>query len=179
MIQLPTRRTKKPTALDYMQRYYNRIIIWAMQHRKKVLISGVLAFVAGIGILSLVRQQFFPLAERDQFVMDVWLPEGTRIEATDAAVRRIEGALSKEKEVRSYTTFLGLQLSAFLLQRQPACPQSQLRTDAGQYAYREGHAEAGWSSFAKNCRSWRPRPKCSSRNCNRAMSWRRRSRCAS
>jgi multidrug efflux pump subunit AcrB/outer membrane protein TolC len=106
-------KDKKPTALDYMQRYYNRIIVWAMQHRKKVLISGVLAFVAGIGILSLVRQQFFPLAERDQFVMDVWLPEGTRIEATDAAVRRIEGVLSKEKEVRSYTSFLGSSFPRF------------------------------------------------------------------
>ena len=104
---------KKPTALDYMQRYYNQIIAWAMHHRKKVLISGVLAFIGGIGILSLVRQQFFPLAERDQFVMDVWLPEGTRIEATDAAVRRIEGVLSKEKEVRSYTSFLGSSFPRF------------------------------------------------------------------
>jgi multidrug efflux pump subunit AcrB/outer membrane protein TolC len=106
-------KDKKPTALDYMQRYYNRIIVWAMRHRKKVLISGVLAFVGGIGILSLVRQQFFPLAERDQFVMDVWLPEGTRIEATDAAVRRIEGVLSKQKEVRSYTSFLGSSFPRF------------------------------------------------------------------
>ena len=61
----------------------------------------------GIGILSIVRQQFFPLAERDQFIMDVWLPEGARIEATDAAVRRIEDTLRKDKEVRSYTSFFG------------------------------------------------------------------------
>lgn len=106
-------KEKKPTALDHMQRYYNAIIAWAMLHRKKVLIAGALSFVAGIGILSLVRQQFFPLAERDQFVMDVWLPEGTRIEATDAAVRRIEASLSKEKEVRSYTSFLGSSFPRF------------------------------------------------------------------
>ena len=71
------------------------------------------AFIAGIGILSLVRQQFFPLAERDQFILDVWLPEGTRIEATDATVRRIEAVLSKEKEVRSYTSFLGSSFPRF------------------------------------------------------------------
>ncbi len=29
-------KDKKPTALDYMQRYYNQIIAWAMHHRKKV-----------------------------------------------------------------------------------------------------------------------------------------------
>src|SRR5215469_6470783 len=106
-------KAKKPTALDYMQRYYNQIIAWAMHHRKKVLIAAVVTFVAGIGILSLVRQQFFPLAERDQFVLDVWLPEGTRIEATDATVRRIEAVLSKESEVRSYTSFLGSSFPRF------------------------------------------------------------------
>jgi multidrug efflux pump subunit AcrB/outer membrane protein TolC len=106
-------KDKKPTALDYMQLYYNRIIAWAMLHRKKVLISGVIAFAGGVGILSLVRQQFFPLAERDQFVMDIWLPEGSRIEATDAAVHRIENVLSKEKEVRSYTSFLGSSFPRF------------------------------------------------------------------
>jgi len=90
-------KEKKPTALDYMQNYYNRIITWAMHHRKKVLVAGVISFVAGIGILTLVRQQCFPLAERDQFVLDVWRPEGSRIEATDATVLRIEAALSKEK----------------------------------------------------------------------------------
>ena len=104
---------KKPTALDYMQRYYNQIIAWAMHHRKKVLIAAVISFVAGIGILSLVRQQFFPLAERDQFILDVWLPEGTRIESTDATVRRIEAVLNKEGDVHNYTSFLGSSFPRF------------------------------------------------------------------
>jgi len=122
-------KEKKPTALDHMQRYYNRIIASAMQHRKKVLIAAVITFVAGIGILSLVRQQFFPLAERDQFVMDVWLPEGSRIEATDAAVRRIEDVLHKEKEVRSYTSFLGSSAPRFYYNvnpQQPAANYAQI-----------------------------------------------------
>lgn len=117
-------KEKKPTALDYMQRYYNGIIVWAMQHRKKVLIAAVISFAAGIGILSLVRQQFFPLAERDQFVMDVWLPEGTRIEATDAAVRRIEDVLQKKAEVRSYTSFLGASFPRFYYNVNPVPPAS-------------------------------------------------------
>lgn len=117
-------KDKKPTALDHMQRYYNQIIGWAMHHRKKVLIAAVLAFVAGIGILSLVRQQFFPLAERDQFVMDVWLPEGARIEATDAAVRRIEDVLRKNSEVRSYTSFLGASFPRFYYNVNPVPPAS-------------------------------------------------------
>jgi len=115
-------KEKKPTALDHMQRYYNQIITWAMQHRRKVLISGVIAFVVGVGILSQVRQQFFPLAERDQFVMDIWLPEGSRIEATDAAVRRIENVLGSNAEVRSFTSFLGSSAPRFYYNVNPQEP---------------------------------------------------------
>ena len=90
-----------------MQRYYNMLITWAMQHRIKVLIAAGVILVLGIGIFTRVPEQFFPLAERDQFIMDVWLPEGSRIEAVDAAVQRIEGTLRQNPEVRSYTSFFG------------------------------------------------------------------------
>jgi multidrug efflux pump subunit AcrB/outer membrane protein TolC len=116
------KKAKKFNALDYMQRYYNRIITWAMQRRKKVLAAAAIAFVAGIGILSLVRQQFFPLAERDQFIIDVWLPEGSRIETTDADVHRIEGVLRRNKEVRSYTSFLGFSSPRFYYNVNPVPP---------------------------------------------------------
>jgi len=115
-------KERKLTPLDHMQRIYNNIIIWAMSHRGTVLIAAALILVIGIGILSLVRQQFFPLAERDQFVMDVWLPEGSRIEATDAAIRNIEAVLRQKTEVRSYTSFLGASAPRFYYNVNPQPP---------------------------------------------------------
>ena len=113
---------RKLTPLDHMQRYYNKIITWAMQNKKLVLVSSVLAVVAGLGLLSLVPQLFFPLAERDQFVMDVWLPEGSKIEATDAAVRKIEAVLSREPLMKSYTSFLGESAPRFYYNVNPQAP---------------------------------------------------------
>jgi multidrug efflux pump subunit AcrB/outer membrane protein TolC len=113
---------RKLTPLDHMQRYYNKIITWAMENKQAVLVWSVIAVVAGIGILRLVPQLFFPLAERDQFVMDVWLPEGTKIEATDAAVRRIEAVLSHEPLVKEYTSFLGESAPRFYYNVNPQAP---------------------------------------------------------
>ena len=113
---------RKLTPLDHMQKNYNRIITWAMCNKKLVLVSSVAAFVVGVAILRMVPQLFFPLAERDQFVMDVWLPEGAKIEATDAAVRRIETVLSKESQVRSYTSFLGESAPRFYYNVNPQAP---------------------------------------------------------
>jgi multidrug efflux pump subunit AcrB len=120
--QEATTGERKLTPLDHMQRYYNKIITWAMQNKKLVLVSSVLAVVLGLGLLALVPQLLFPLAERDQFVMDVWLPEGTKIEATDAAVRRIEAILSQEPLIKSYTSFLGESAPRFYYNVNPQAP---------------------------------------------------------
>jgi multidrug efflux pump subunit AcrB/outer membrane protein TolC len=113
---------RKLTPLDHMQRYYIIIITWAMRNKRTVLVSSVLAVAAGVGILLLVPQLLFPLAERNQFVMDVWLPEGTKIETTDATVRRIETVLRQEPLIESYASFLGASAPRFYYNVNPQLP---------------------------------------------------------
>ena len=64
-------------------------------------------------VLRHVPERLFPFAERDQFVVDVWLPEGWKVEATEDAVRRIEAVLHQEKEVVNYTSFIGSSFPRF------------------------------------------------------------------
>jgi multidrug efflux pump subunit AcrB/outer membrane protein TolC len=113
---------RKTSAIEHMQNYYNRAITWAMHNRRVVLTSAVVIFIAGLGVLQLVKQQFFPLAERDQFVMDVWMPEGTRIEATDAAVRKIENVVSHDPLVKNYSSFIGTGAPRFYYNVTPQPP---------------------------------------------------------
>jgi multidrug efflux pump subunit AcrB/outer membrane protein TolC len=113
---------KKFSMIDSMQRTYNRVIGWSMENRRIVLISGAAIFLAGLGVLQLVKQQFFPLAERDQFVMDIWMPEGSRIEATDAAVRRVEQAIQSDTAIKSYSSFIGSGAPRFYYDISPQPP---------------------------------------------------------
>jgi len=112
----------KTSAIEHIQRYYNCAITWAMRNRRMVLTSAVVIFIAGLGVLQLVKQQFFPLAERDQFVMDVWLPEGARVEATDAAVRKIEKVVQSEPLVKNCASFLGTSAPRFYYNINPQPP---------------------------------------------------------
>jgi outer membrane protein TolC len=73
-------------------------------------------------VLQHIPQRFFPFAERDQFVIDVWLPEGWKVEATQAAVERIEAALQHEKEVVNYTSFIGSSAPRFYYNVNPQLP---------------------------------------------------------
>jgi multidrug efflux pump subunit AcrB/outer membrane protein TolC len=115
-------KPKKPSLLDYMQKGYNVLIGWAMQHKKRTLVGTVLAFVAGLGLLAIVPQHLFPMAEREQFIIDVWRPEGTKIESTDETVRRIEAVLAHEPVVKEYASYLGSSFPRFYYNVNPQIP---------------------------------------------------------
>ena len=115
-------KPEKLSLLDYMQKGYNVIIARAMQHKKQVLAGTVLAFMAGLGLLAIVPQHLFPMAEREQFVIDVWLPEGTRIETTDATTQRIEAVLSHESLVKEYASYIGSSFPRFYYNVNPQIP---------------------------------------------------------
>ena len=113
---------KRRSPLELLQVIYNRVIVLAMRRKPIALAAGVLAVIGGALTLQHIPQRFFPFAERDQFVVDVWLPEGWKVEATDSAVRRIEAVLGHEKAVVNYTSFVGSSAPRFYYNVNPQLP---------------------------------------------------------
>src|SRR5579884_127715 len=93
--------------LDKLQAGYNFLIGYFMARKKFAVVMGVAAFVAGVALFGTVREQFFPSAERNQFVIDLWMAQGSRIESTDAVMKRIEKHLAAKTGVVHYATFVG------------------------------------------------------------------------
>jgi len=118
----PEQGNKRRGPLEIMQWIYNHVIVVAMKVKPVAVACGVLAVATGAVVLHRVPEQFFPFAERDQFVIDVWLPEGWKVEATDAAVRRIEQVLREEKEVVGFTSFIGSSSPRFYYNVNPQLP---------------------------------------------------------
>jgi multidrug efflux pump subunit AcrB/outer membrane protein TolC len=110
--------------LVWMQKNYGYGIRFAMRHKVMALGGAGLALVAGALMLQFVPRQFFPSAERNQFVIDVFAPEGTRIGATDEMAVRIEKRLSREPLVRDYSTYLGGSAPRFYYNVNPQQPAS-------------------------------------------------------
>ncbi len=93
--------------LGAMQRLYERTMRVAMPRKGLTLALSAAAFVAGVVMLRLIPMRFFPAAERAQFVVDVWTPEGTRFEATDAVVQRLAASVRRVAGVRAVGSFTG------------------------------------------------------------------------
>jgi multidrug efflux pump subunit AcrB/outer membrane protein TolC len=113
---------KKKGLLDRLQDKYGILITMFMKRKGLAFTLGIAAVVVGVMLFVFVPQQFFPSAERNQFVIDVWMPQGTRIEATDAVMGRIEKALSSRKGVEHYATFVGQSAPRFYYNVNPQQP---------------------------------------------------------
>ncbi|KAF0220277.1 MAG: acriflavin resistance [Geobacteraceae bacterium] len=117
-----THGKEKKSLLDRLQDKYGILINIFMNRKWLAFTLGGCAFVFGVMLFALVPQQFFPSAERDQFVIDVWMPQGTRIEATDAVMGRIEKTLGSSKGVAHYATFVGQSSPRFYYNVNPQQP---------------------------------------------------------
>lgn len=113
---------EKKNLLDRLQDTYGVWIKIFMNRKWLAFTLGGCAFVFGVALFALVPQQFFPSAERNQFVIDVWMPQGTRIEATDTVMQRIEHALGSRKGVAHYATFVGQSAPRFYYNVNPQQP---------------------------------------------------------
>jgi multidrug efflux pump subunit AcrB len=93
--------------LDLVLRGYGAIIRPIVRHPGPVIALALLSLPAGGGLALLVKQKFFPAAERAQFVIEVDLPLGTRLEATDRAVREVERRLHGDPRIPRFAAFVG------------------------------------------------------------------------
>ena len=110
--------------LDVLQAGYNLGIVYFMRHKVTAMVMGIAAVAAGVGLYVSLQQQFFPSAERNQFVIDVWMPQGTRIDTTDQVMRRIESGLRMRKDVAHFASFLGQSAPRFYYNVNPQLPDA-------------------------------------------------------
>ena len=69
---------------------YIKVVTWAIHHRVKMTIGGLVFLVSGIFVLSKLPTQFFPYDLNPLFYIDVWTPENASLAVTNTAARRAE-----------------------------------------------------------------------------------------
>jgi multidrug efflux pump len=96
-------------------RRFRALVTWCVAHRWVVIGTTVIAFGLSIAGFGLVQQQFFPSANRPELVVDLWLPSGASIVATDREAQRFERVLDADPDVESYVAYIGAGSPRFYL----------------------------------------------------------------
>src|SRR6188474_1341515 len=105
-----------------MYRGLRAVVQWCVDHRVKVVLATVGVFVLSIVGFGHVQQQFFPLSERPELFLQLRLPEGTAFNVTEKSVKIAEALLKDDKDIATYTSYVGQGSPRFWLGLNPQLP---------------------------------------------------------
>lgn len=86
---------------------FRQALRWTIQRRYVVLGAMVLLLVIAGWAFRFIPQQFMPLLNKQYFSVDVWLPEGTRIEESDRQMTEMTAYLNSLEGVKKVSSFVG------------------------------------------------------------------------
>jgi multidrug efflux pump subunit AcrB len=113
----------RKSLLDYLQLGFDKAVEFCFRWPKSTIAVGVAAVVLAIGIAGKVDPEFFPISERNQFNMEVWMPSGSSLQQTETTVKRLEDLLKKDKRVVQVTSFMGMSSPRFHTAYAPEPPR--------------------------------------------------------
>jgi multidrug efflux pump len=105
-----------------MYRGLRSVVAWCVEHRIKVVVATVGIFALSIVGFGRVQQQFFPLSERPELFLQLRLPEGTAFNVTEKSVQEAEKLLKDNKDIATYTSYVGRGSPRFWLGLNPQLP---------------------------------------------------------
>ncbi|MGH8128282.1 MAG: efflux RND transporter permease subunit [Gammaproteobacteria bacterium] len=103
-------------------RWFRARVTWCLDHRGAVVGVTVLLFVAAIGLFAFVPKQFFPLSDRNELVVDMWLPQAATFVESERQATLFDNKIKSDPDVVSYITYVGAGSPRFYL---PLKVQSQ------------------------------------------------------
>ena len=118
----PTEKKKGFNLLDLVQNGYESMLRWTFRNPRITLIGGLTAFVLSVWLLSSLPMRMMPIADRDQFAVEIYLPQGSSLQQTAQVCDSVKNLLMKDNRVKSVTAFTGTSSPRFQTTYAPNFP---------------------------------------------------------
>lgn len=103
---------------------FRRALRWTI-HKRYLVVAGMVLLLIVSGLcFRLIPKEFMPLLNKQYFTVDMWLPEGSRIETTDALSQQVVDYLKTHEEVVDVASFIGQTPPRYYLANAAYGPQS-------------------------------------------------------
>lgn len=104
-------------------RKFRGILDTCLIHRKTVILFALVCLLGSIGLLKLVKQEFFPESVRPEVITELNLPEGSGLAKSDAAMQTLTKALDGDPDIDHYSAYIGKSAPRFILVLNPVQPR--------------------------------------------------------
>lgn len=104
--------------------WFRRILKWFLRHRKTVLAGTAVVFGVSLWGMGHIRQEFFPPSLRPEIIVEMRLPQGSSMEASQSEADRMAAFLDAHKEdMENYSSYVGVGAPRFVLTLEPVLQQ--------------------------------------------------------
>lgn len=86
---------------------YKRLLVWALNHRKRVIVIVAAMFVASLALFPLIGAEFMPKMDQGMVTVTAEMPNGTALEETNKVAASVEKIAMGIPEVESIFTTVG------------------------------------------------------------------------
>ena len=97
-----------------VQKAYNRVLKFTFRHPWLTILGGIAVILFSSVIIPTLKIRLFPYADRDQFAVEVFLPDGKGISDTEHIADSVYNVLKKDKNVVGITSFIGCSSPRFM-----------------------------------------------------------------
>ncbi len=98
---------------------YRKLLDFCMRYRAATLLLLAGLLVVAIAGFGMVRQSFFPPSNTPMFFIDVWLPQGTDVRDTEAAIKEAEKLIHADERTERTVSTIGRGAMRFILTYDP------------------------------------------------------------
>ena len=81
-------KIKKFNILDFIQGNYEKHLQWAFKKPGFTLSIGIVSVLCGIALFTIIPRRLMPIAERNQFAVEIYLPQGSALKRTARGLRQ-------------------------------------------------------------------------------------------
>ena len=99
---------------NFVQKTYNRVLDFTFRFPLLTIGGGVAVIVLSLLIVPTLKIRLFPYADRDQFAVEIYLPEGKGMAETRAVADSVQRVLEKDKRITGITSFVGCSSPRFM-----------------------------------------------------------------
>lgn len=115
-------KKKGSNMLDGVQKGYEHILNWVFRFPKTTIGLGVLSVGVAVWMMSKTNVRMLPIADRDQFAVEIYLPYGSTLEQTAEICDSLYSILKKDERIKSVTSFVGASSPRFQATYTPNFP---------------------------------------------------------
>ena len=115
----PVKKANKKNITDWVQIAYEHSLKWTFRHPWLTMVIAIVIVATTSLIFPTLKMRQFPYADRNQFAVEIFLPQGEGLERTRAVADSLRHILEKDKRVQSVTSFIGCSSPRFQISYAP------------------------------------------------------------